>query len=264
MSTETVSEARKVFEILYSQIEQLARKVARRHHLRQEELEDFCSYVAVKMLADECAVLRKFRGASSLRTYLVVVIQRMLLDFRTEQRGKWRTSVVSKRLGPAACRLDLLMNRDGFSLDEAVETVQVTMSPAISRSELLRLAEQVPRRSRPQLQPLVNEPSIPDDGGVESCALDSELAALAKRTRTALVRSVRQLPLQDRQILRLHFSDSLSIRQVAKVLDLPARHLYSRLDRCLKRLAVWMRDEGISAADADALIGWESPRRNGG
>jgi RNA polymerase sigma factor (sigma-70 family) len=264
MSTETVSEARRVFETLYSEIEQLTRKVARRHRLRQEELEDFCSYVAVKMLADECAVLRKFRGASSLRTYLVVVIQRMLLDFRTEQRGKWRTSVASKRLGPVACRLDLLMNRDGLSLDEAVETVQGTMTPAISRSELLRLADRVPRRSRPQLQPLVNEPLMPVDGGVESRILDRELAALSKRTRTALVRSVRRLSLQDRQILRLRFSESLSIRQVAKVLDLPARHLYSRLDRCLKRLAVWMHDEGISAADADALVGWNGPRRNRG
>jgi RNA polymerase sigma factor (sigma-70 family) len=262
MSTETASEARMVFESRLKEIEKLTRKIAHRHRLRREEREDFCSYVAVKLLDDDCAILRKFRGMSSLRTYLTVVIHRILLDFRIEQKGKWRASTASRRLGPIGCRLDLLMNRDGHSPDQAVDIVQTTMRPFVSRDELLQLVNQVPRRSRPRLQPLIDAPPISIDGGVEAHARDADLAVAARRIRAALDRSIGELPLQDRQILRLRFADGLPICRVAAVLELPVRLLYGRLERCLKRLAVRMREEGISAADVEELIGWDGPERN--
>jgi len=262
--SETVSESRKVFEVRLNEIGKLTRKIAQHHRLRREELEDFCSYVTVKLLEDDCEVLRKFRGTSSLRTYLTVVIQRLLLDFRIEQRGKWRASVASKRLGPTACRLDLLMNRDGHSVDQAVEIVHQGAPPEMSRAELLRLADRVPRRVRPQLQPLDDAPPLPVDGGVERRALDRDLAAIAKRTRSALARSIGQLPRQDREVLRLRFADGLPICRVAEEMGLPVRLLYGRLERCLKRLGARLREEGVSAADAEALIGWDGPLRSCG
>src|SRR6185295_20208911 len=47
--SETVSESRKVFEVRLNEIGKLTRKIAQHHRLRPEELEDFCSYVAVKL-----------------------------------------------------------------------------------------------------------------------------------------------------------------------------------------------------------------------
>src|SRR5258708_2416755 len=124
MSIEKGSEARRIFEDRLTEIQDLTRRVAQRHHLGRDEREDFSSFVLLRMLEGDCAILRKFRGTSSLRTYLTVVVHRLLLDFRVQERGKWRPSMASRRQGTLGCQLDLLMNRDGLELEQALAIVQ--------------------------------------------------------------------------------------------------------------------------------------------
>jgi RNA polymerase sigma factor for flagellar operon FliA len=40
------------------------------------EADDFASHPKLKLIEDDYAILRKFQGRSSLRTYLTVVIER--------------------------------------------------------------------------------------------------------------------------------------------------------------------------------------------
>lgn len=260
MSTETGSEARQLFEENWVEIQELTRRAGLRHHLRREDREDFSSFALTRIMDDDFSILRKFRGTSSLRTYLTVVVHRLLLDFRILERGKWRPSATSRQLGPLGCQLDLLMNREGHSLDEALEMVLRTEATT-SRDELLQIAGRVPRRSRPQLLPLEDAPPIPVDGGVERRALDREIAKVAKRTRAALARSLRMLPERDRQALEMRFLDGLPVRKVAAAQGVPVRLLYGRLERCLKRLATRLREEGINLSDVEALLGWDGPLR---
>ncbi len=54
--------------------------------LTQEDLDDLCAEVFVTLLADKYAVLRNFRGMSSLATYLTVIARRVVICEMTRRR----------------------------------------------------------------------------------------------------------------------------------------------------------------------------------
>src|SRR4051812_3713070 len=93
--------------------------VSRRKLLSPDEREELRSCVYVKLLENDCSVLRQFRGDSQLLTFLFVVVDRVLIDLRNAKWGKWRPSAAARRLGDAAVRLEELVGRDGLTRDEA-------------------------------------------------------------------------------------------------------------------------------------------------
>lgn len=52
---------------------------ARSVRLRPEDIDDLCAEIFLVLLADDAAVLRRFRGKSSLATYLTVVARRIVV-----------------------------------------------------------------------------------------------------------------------------------------------------------------------------------------
>src|SRR4051812_28238821 len=73
-------------------IERVAAFVTSRHRVPAAEAQEFASHVKMHIIESDYAVLKRFEGRSSLRTYLTVVIQRLFLDYRISQWGKWRPS----------------------------------------------------------------------------------------------------------------------------------------------------------------------------
>ena len=55
-------------------VEWAIRFVCQKHGLSAEETEDFSSHVRLKLMDDDYAALRKFRGESKLSTFLVATI----------------------------------------------------------------------------------------------------------------------------------------------------------------------------------------------
>ncbi|MGH8186413.1 MAG: hypothetical protein ACREUC_07605, partial [Steroidobacteraceae bacterium] len=84
----------------------------------------------LKLIEHDYAVLRRFEGASSLRTYLTVVLHRVLLDQRNREWGRWRPSAAAYRNGPLAVRLERLVTRDGLTPAEAIAAVGPDVDPA--------------------------------------------------------------------------------------------------------------------------------------
>src|SRR5262245_62099749 len=89
-------------------IDDIAAQVCRRHRLSSTEAEDFMSEVRLHFIDRDYEVLRKFEGGCSVTTYVTVVIQRLLLDYRNREWGRWRSSAQAKRLGPTAILLERL------------------------------------------------------------------------------------------------------------------------------------------------------------
>ena len=102
-------------------IDDTIRLVCRNRHCSPEEREDFSSHSRLKFIEDDYAILRKYAGRCSLRTYLVTVIGHQLSDYRRQHWGTWRPSAEARRLGPAAMELDTLLHRDRVPLEEAIE-----------------------------------------------------------------------------------------------------------------------------------------------
>jgi RNA polymerase sigma-70 factor, ECF subfamily len=62
---------------------------ARSAPLSRDDVEDICSEVFVMLLADDFAVLRNFRGESSLATYLSVIARRVVVrDISSRRRAQ--------------------------------------------------------------------------------------------------------------------------------------------------------------------------------
>ena len=180
-------------------VDQIVRFVCRRGHGRPEEAEELAALVRLRLLEDDYAILRRYAGRSSLRSYLAVVIQRLLIDARRERLGVWRPSAEARRLGTVAMRLDTLLHRDRLTLDQAIEILRTNERAAESESELRALAARLPARTPRQMQ---------DASDLEWVAVSPETAveqsALASR-RDQRAREVRALvaPRRERRLLDL-------------------------------------------------------------
>jgi RNA polymerase sigma factor (sigma-70 family) len=236
-------------------IEQVIAFLCQRNHLRPEEIEDFSSHVTLRLIEHDYAILGKFEGRSSLRTFLSVVVQRLLLDYRTSQWGKWRPSAEARRLGPVAIELEQLLTRDGHRFEEACELVIGRHRGTVGRSDLERYAAAIPARTRRRFesdevlegQPAAG-PSPSDD--VTLAAQHDESVTLA----TLMNRLIRQLATEDRLIMTLHFHDGRTVADIAAILRRDQKQLYRHIDKLLRVLKRELEASGIDAASAIQLF----------
>jgi RNA polymerase sigma-70 factor (ECF subfamily) len=69
--------------------------------IRPEDIEDLAEEVMLRIVANDYAVLRQFRGESSLATYLTVIARRTCIEELT-RRGAVPRDLVNKKDGQAA------------------------------------------------------------------------------------------------------------------------------------------------------------------
>src|SRR4030095_12695742 len=99
-------------------IDAILRQVCHRRRLAVDPCEEFSSWVRLRLLEGNSAILRKFAGRSTPRTFLVTVIQRLYLDWRNKEWGKWRPSTAARRKGAVAIELERLVLRDRLAVGE--------------------------------------------------------------------------------------------------------------------------------------------------
>jgi len=227
--------------------------VVRRRHLTADEADEFRSTVRVKLLENDHAILRKFGGRSSLPTYLVVVVQRLFLDFRTSAWGKWRPSAEAKRLGPTAVLLERLTSRDGLTFDEAYATLKCIPTVTESEEELFALSERLPRRpSRRFVDDSSLEGTLVSQEDVDPIAQAEHLAVAAK-SNAALTEALAELPVQDRLILKLRYDDGLKVSEIASMMRLEQKPLYRRIEQLLRSLRTAIENRGVRKEE---VVGW--------
>ncbi len=249
-----VSEARKLYLRELPTIDGIVRAACRRRGAGMDE-EDFASLVKLKLIEDDYAILRKFRGGSSFRTYLTIVIQRFLLDQRVREWGRWRPSAEAKRLGGAAVSLERLLHRDGLTLDEACD-VLARRSPRAPRALLEALAGRLPvRRPRPVHAGEPRETDLTlDASAVERPALQRDRERIADRAARLLEEAIASLDAEDRLLLRLRFQEDLSVVDVARSLGTPRRQVHKRIRRLLDALRQALEASGLDRGTAWDLV----------
>jgi RNA polymerase sigma factor for flagellar operon FliA len=236
-------------------VEEVLAFIRRRQGCGADEAEEFASYARLKLIEDECAVLRRFQGRSELRTFLVVVLQRMFIDFRRERWGTWRPSAEARRLGPAAVALDRLLTRDGYALEEAIELLATSGRAVATRTELRALADRLPRRTRRRMEgeQALAALAIPADT-VEESVMAGDRGRRVREIRDALQSIVGRLPDEDATILRLRFEDGLTVGRIGELLGLKEKPLYRRVERLLEILRAELLAGGVTASDVAELI----------
>ena len=237
--------------------------VARKNRLNADEREELTGRVYLKLVERDGAVLRQFSGRSSLRTYLIVVIQRLLLDDRITQWGKWRPSRRTRREGPAAVLLDRLVAREGLPPDQACAVVRSIHGPHACE-KLEHLVEQLPARiGRYRVDEGVLDTLPSQAADADRLVASSERRRVMRRTAATLANAVAALPVDDRMILRLRFVENLNIREIARRLGLPwarSKQLYARIQRQLAVLRRAIEQAGLSRTEIlDAIGAPETP-----
>ena len=236
-------------------MERVIAGVCGRAGLRGADAEDFGSIVKIALIENDYAILRGYEGRAPLGAFLTVVVQRMLSREWTRLRGRWHPSAEAERNGDAAVLLEKLTVRDGRSLDEAVAIVR-NVDPSLDARSVRELAERLPPRpARLRLVPLSDD----EHGYVAPDAADSRAhAADARRVSAQAARVVREmiatLPLQDRMLMRFHFGAELSIADAARLLGVPQRPLYRRIEALLRQLREALEREGVGPAAVEELI----------
>lgn len=261
---ESTASPERLFEDNLDLIERLIRFVCR-NKLHPDEVEDFASWVKLRVIDGDYGILRKYEGRASLATYLTTVFKRLFSDYQIHLHGKWHTSAVAQRLGPRAVQLERLLYRDRKSFEEAV-TIMCAAEPALTRAEIERLAAQLPEK-KPHAafvstEELEGELAVPADP-IESNAMADERNETAGKVEAILPKALAQLAPDEQTILRLHFVAQMTVAEVARSMHLEQKPLYRKIHAILEGLKKALEAAGLTAAEVVDLIGRpDSPMLN--
>jgi RNA polymerase sigma factor (sigma-70 family) len=238
-------------------IDQIVRTTGRRRHLSREQ-EDFAGYVRLRLIEDDYAVLRKFQGRSTLRTYLIAVIERLSLDYCVERWGRWRPSAAAERLGPVAILLERLTHRDGHTLEEALEIISIDRAAATSPGELRDIWAQLPTRLTTSEVAEDAAATVSSDQTAEQNVEDTERRTSIVRLERTLKAAFESIPDQDRVMLGLRYGQDLPIVEIARLTGISVPTLHRRLDRTIKELRRALTAAGFDPREVSGLIGQSS------
>ncbi|HEU4883160.1 MAG TPA: sigma-70 family RNA polymerase sigma factor [Longimicrobium sp.] len=259
-SREEVPERQKAEALFLANLEWIERSAAslcRRYGLSGAEAEDACSWIRLKLIEDDYAPLRKFRGDSSVHTYLVVVVAALFRDYRASHWGRWRPSAAAIRAGELAMRLETLVYRDRLTLGEAARTLRQARQTELGDGALARMLAELPVRG--PLRPFeVGEApleGVSTDATADEGVATDEAEHARGTVLAALNRVLMGLPEEDRLILRLHYWQGLSVADVSRALGLPQKPLYRRIEASLKQLRRGLLAEGVQPEQTREFLG---------
>lgn len=244
------------FEANLDVIECAIAQVCRSVRLCGADAEDFASSARIALLADDCAVLRKYEGRSSLGSYLAIVIRRLFFDQKRSE-GRWYPSAEATRRGEAAVMLERLLRHDGRTLAESIAITKAEHPDADIR-QLEAAADVFPERAaRLRLVPVVegDEERFAGAGVADDLVTALDLRQRSDRTSRAVQTALALMSPQDRVTLRLRFGKGMAISDIARALGIAQRPLYRRIEALLAVLRRELERAGIDAAEAAELIG---------
>lgn len=248
---------RDLFEMNLSMIERVIERVCRAARLAGADAEDFASSARLHLIENDYEVLRRHDHSASLATYLTVVVQRLLINLRNHELGRWRPSAEAQRMGEAGVLLERLVGRDRRPLAEVVPVI-LAADRTLTPRDVASMAERLPERAqRPRAVELDEsvDATVPAAEDASARVDEAERRRLIEKAGCVLRDTVAALPVEDRMILRMRFVSCMAIADIARMLRLPQRPLYRRVESLLARLREALMREGIGAREADELIG---------
>jgi RNA polymerase sigma factor (sigma-70 family) len=238
-------------------IDRVVAFTCRRHRLDPDDAEELAAIVNLRLVEDDYAILRKYEQRSSFATFIRKVVQRMVLDYRIQQWGKWRASAEATRLGPVAVQLDQLLHRDGRTVEEAF-LVLASAHEGLTLDSLRDLAERLPRHP-PRRRDVPLDDAIPlaviRGEAVEERAMARDRQCTSRRLSALMTAVIAAMPTDDRLILQLRFGGGMAVSQIARMLRLDQKLLYRRLERSMRVIRSVLECAGLGSSDVLDLIG---------
>jgi RNA polymerase sigma factor for flagellar operon FliA len=183
----------------------------------------------------------------------MTVIQRLYLDWRNKEWGKWRPSTAARRKGAAAIDLERLVLRDRVPFDEAVEHL-LARGLVSSRKECEEIWAGLPQRPSRRNAPDDDLEDLPAPAAPDSVVVN-EQRERAAHTSALLNGALGDLDAADHLIIRLRFQDGFTVARIAQLIGHDQRALYRRIEHLLTRMRETLLAHGVSATDIGELLG---------
>lgn len=235
-------------------VDQIIRSIARRHRLSRIEIDEFTSYVHLRLIEHDYRVLRKFQHRSHLTTYLVTVVSRMFTDHRNAEWGRWRPSAEARRLGPVAVLMDRLITRDRHSVDEAIQIMRITHQISESEEALRALWTRLPDREAEVEVALGPSVEAKAANAVGPMTDEADRSQRHRRVATALNRGAAALGPADRALVRLHTLEGLTLVQLAERHALHVSSMRRRWNRIKRTFRKAFVAEGLEPFEVERLM----------
>jgi len=227
--------------------------------LSSEELEDLQSDILVKLLEDDYRVLRRWGSCSSLKAYLGTVVYNIWHDRVRGEKGKVRVSAAAMRLGPPAPELEVLLGREGLTLDQAYEMIKPRF-PGLSRDEARKIADQIKPKPPRTFDSEDVVARLADLGPTGGDRLEQREKLVEKRKALALMHQrLSELPEQDRLLLVRAHAEGVKFSRIARSLGIDQKPLYRRNERLLTELRTDLEEAGIRWEDLSEVLGIDEP-----
>jgi RNA polymerase sigma factor for flagellar operon FliA len=241
-------------------VDRIVASLCRRNGLTGDDADDFASWVRMRLIENDYAILGKFRGESSLGTYLTIVISMLFREYRVKEWGRWRPSAAALRLGEVGVRLERLVYRDGLTLSQAAQVLRAEDGVTLSDRELAEMLAKIPPRRPPGPPELGPEAlaAAPAPERADDRVTADEAERNRRRIQEALLQCLDDLAGEDRMIVRMRFWESMSVADISRALNLPQKPLYRRLERAFTSLRKCLEARGISRDELLGLLGGDA------
>lgn len=234
----------------------MALSLCRRHGLTAEESKDFVGAARLKMVENDYDVIRKFRGEAAIVTYLAVVLSMLMREYYVKHRGRWRPSADARRHGDVAIRLETLVYRQGYKLNEAAELMRSSGATTLSDRDLSALLLKLPRRVPMRPEDAGEEPllAISGDDRADAGVVGEARVIERRQMEAALKAAIDRLDPEDRLIIRMRFWEGMSVADIARALGIPQKPLYRRVERLMLDLRRSLEAAGVLDEQARAVL----------
>lgn len=232
-------------------IESALAHTCRAHRLTPDVADEFASWARLRLFDNDQAILRKFEGRSKLRTFLITVVQRLYLDWRNAEWGKWRPSAEARRVGTVAIELERLVLRDSHTYDEAVQTL--VAREIATPAECERVWVQLPKRPRRKRVDEEDMATLPSSSSASEAVDHEEARVEAVAAVNALSAAIKALPPPDQVLVQLHFWGGKTVARIAAMTGEDQKGLYRRFDKIKAELRRRLEAEGVSPRMLEGL-----------
>ncbi|HSF14074.1 MAG TPA: hypothetical protein VLK65_00815 [Vicinamibacteria bacterium] len=257
MVLDGATQARAIYDANLDLIEKVVRRVARRNRLSADEAEQLRSDVHFKLLRDNCTCLGKLRHVNRLEPFLVVLATNELRDARIKKWGRWRPPTAVERMGRVAGLLYRQVDRNGCSMNEAIERVRSKVGLTISREELASVAARLPGTRQRRFVLSCEPDELPAPASVEeveSNTLRRELAPLARKARAALTKALSNLETEERILLKLFYLKGLRWSEIGRARAFDRKRIFRAKDSMHSRLQKALKAEGLGWDELEGML----------
>ena len=243
-------------------IDRIIRYVASRNRLSAEEAEEFYSFVNLRLIENDYALLGEFEEQSSSSRYLTATITGLFSSYRNDRSNKCRPSAEAKRLGDTAVRLEQLMT-DAHTFAEAAQMLGHVATRGELNAIYQRLRNRAPRPTMLSFEEAMSgdEDDRSDRRLIENArimvpdeVIDAEYQAYAVRAARILESVLARLTPADLAVIQLRFFDGLRVANIANLLGIEPKSLYKRIKKLLVILRRALEEQQINRETMAAIL----------